>query len=98
MFHATMNFALGDEVEALREMVHRFAQDEIASRGRGAGCPGGCDRSPRSPSVGVIGDSHAVDHELAHRPSLCGATVPVAEPRRRPRPCGPERRSPGGAT
>ena len=30
MFHATMNFALGDEVEALREMVHRFAQDEIA--------------------------------------------------------------------
>ena len=25
-----MNFALGEEIEALREMVHRFAQDEIA--------------------------------------------------------------------
>lgn len=25
-----MNFALGEEIDALREMVHRFAQDEIA--------------------------------------------------------------------
>ncbi len=30
MFKASMNFALGEEIEALREMVHRFAQDEIA--------------------------------------------------------------------
>ena len=29
MFTATMNFALGDEVEALREMVHRWAQDRV---------------------------------------------------------------------
>lgn len=32
MFHAVMNFALGDEIEALREMTHRFAQDRIAPR------------------------------------------------------------------
>ena len=30
MFHASMNFGLPDEIEALREMVHRFAQDRIA--------------------------------------------------------------------
>ena len=30
MFSASMNFALGEEVEALRETVHRLAQDEIA--------------------------------------------------------------------
>ena len=30
MFHASMNFALGDEIEALREAVHRFAQARIA--------------------------------------------------------------------
>ena len=30
MFHASMNFALGDEIEALREAVHRFAQERIA--------------------------------------------------------------------
>lgn len=30
MFNASMNFALGDEVEALREMVHRWAQDRLA--------------------------------------------------------------------
>ena len=30
MFHASMNFALGEEIEALREMVHKFAQDRIA--------------------------------------------------------------------
>ena len=29
MFHAVMNFALGDEIEALREMTHRFAQERI---------------------------------------------------------------------
>jgi isovaleryl-CoA dehydrogenase len=29
MFTATMSFALGDEVEALREMVHRWAQDRV---------------------------------------------------------------------
>jgi len=27
MFHASMNFALGEEIEALREMVHKFAQE-----------------------------------------------------------------------
>ncbi|MBL4892501.1 MAG: isovaleryl-CoA dehydrogenase [Rhizobiaceae bacterium] len=32
MFHAVMNFALGEEIEALREMTHRFAQDKIAPR------------------------------------------------------------------
>ncbi|MFK5977594.1 MAG: isovaleryl-CoA dehydrogenase [Rhizobiaceae bacterium] len=32
MFHAVMNFALGEEIEALREMTHRFAQDRIAPR------------------------------------------------------------------
>jgi isovaleryl-CoA dehydrogenase len=29
MFTATMGFALGDEVEALRDMVHRWAQDRV---------------------------------------------------------------------
>jgi isovaleryl-CoA dehydrogenase len=32
MFDKTMRFGLGEEIEALREMVHRFAQDEIAPR------------------------------------------------------------------
>ena len=32
MFQAGMGFSLGEEIEALREMVHRFAQDEIAPR------------------------------------------------------------------
>ena len=32
MFNAGMNFALGEEIEALRGMVHRFAQDRIAPR------------------------------------------------------------------
>lgn len=32
MFTATMNFALGEEIEALRDMVHRFAQEQIAPR------------------------------------------------------------------
>ena len=30
MFNASMNFGLGDEAEALREMVHRWAQDRLA--------------------------------------------------------------------
>lgn len=30
MFHASMNFDLGEEIEALREMVHKFAQERIA--------------------------------------------------------------------
>ncbi|WP_424983172.1 isovaleryl-CoA dehydrogenase [Maritalea sp. S77] len=30
MFTTGMNFALGEDIEALREMVHRFAQDRIA--------------------------------------------------------------------
>ena len=30
MFYASMNFSLGDEVEALREAVHKFAQERIA--------------------------------------------------------------------
>ena len=29
MFNATMNFALGEEIEALREMVHRWAQERV---------------------------------------------------------------------
>ena len=32
MFTASMSFGLGDEIEALREMVHRFAQERIAPR------------------------------------------------------------------
>ena len=32
MFTTGMHFGLGDEVEALRETVHRFAQDKIAPR------------------------------------------------------------------
>ncbi|MEM8836856.1 MAG: isovaleryl-CoA dehydrogenase [Pseudomonadota bacterium] len=32
MFMHSMNFALGEEIEALRDMVHRFAQDEIAPK------------------------------------------------------------------
>ncbi|QBK30941.1 isovaleryl-CoA dehydrogenase [Roseitalea porphyridii] len=32
MFTATMNFALGEEIEALREMVQRFALERIAPR------------------------------------------------------------------
>ena len=30
MFHATMNFGLSEEIDALREATHRFAQDRIA--------------------------------------------------------------------
>ena len=30
MFSASMNFALGDDIEALREMVHRWSQDRLA--------------------------------------------------------------------
>ena len=30
MFNASMNFALGDEIEALRQTVHRWAQDRLA--------------------------------------------------------------------
>lgn len=30
MFTASMNFALGDDIEALRDMVHRWAQDRLA--------------------------------------------------------------------
>ncbi|MEM6986897.1 MAG: acyl-CoA dehydrogenase family protein, partial [Pseudomonadota bacterium] len=32
MFNASMNFALGDEIEALRDTVHRWAQDRVAPR------------------------------------------------------------------
>ncbi|MEL6475800.1 MAG: isovaleryl-CoA dehydrogenase [Pseudomonadota bacterium] len=32
MFNSGMNFALGEEIEALRDTVHRFAQDKIAPR------------------------------------------------------------------
>ena len=32
MFHASMNFALGEEVEAVRDTVHRFAQEKLAPR------------------------------------------------------------------
>jgi isovaleryl-CoA dehydrogenase len=32
MFNATLNFALGEEIEALREVTHRFVQDRIAPR------------------------------------------------------------------
>ncbi len=30
MFHASMNFALGEEIEALRAMVHAWAQERVA--------------------------------------------------------------------
>ncbi len=30
MFNAVMNFALGEDIEALRDMVHKFSQDQIA--------------------------------------------------------------------
>jgi isovaleryl-CoA dehydrogenase len=29
MFHATLNFALGDEIEAIREQTHRWAQERV---------------------------------------------------------------------
>ena len=32
MFHASMKFALGEEVEAVRETVRRFARDQLAPR------------------------------------------------------------------
>jgi len=32
VFHASMNFALGEEVEAVRDTVHRFAQEKLAPR------------------------------------------------------------------
>ncbi len=32
MFHSSMDFALGEEVEAVRETVHRFAQEKLAPR------------------------------------------------------------------
>ncbi len=30
MFNASLNFALGDDIEALRDLVHRWAQDRLA--------------------------------------------------------------------
>ena len=30
MFHASMNFGLSEDVDALRDVVHRFAQERIA--------------------------------------------------------------------
>jgi len=30
MFTASMNFACGEEIEALRDMVHRWAQERVA--------------------------------------------------------------------
>ncbi|MCF6305818.1 MAG: isovaleryl-CoA dehydrogenase [Rhodobacteraceae bacterium] len=30
MFYASMNFALGEDIEALRDMVHRWAQERVA--------------------------------------------------------------------
>ena len=32
MFDKEMNFNLGEEIDALRDMVRRFARDEIAPR------------------------------------------------------------------
>ena len=32
MFNASMNFGLGEEIDALRDMVQKFAADEIAPR------------------------------------------------------------------
>ena len=32
MFDKSMNFALGEDIDALREMVHRFARERIAPR------------------------------------------------------------------
>jgi len=32
VFHASMKFALGEEVEAVRDTVHRFAQEKLAPR------------------------------------------------------------------
>ena len=32
MFDKSMNFALGEEIDALRDMVRRFAQERIAPR------------------------------------------------------------------
>ena len=32
MFHASMNFALGEEVDAVRDTVHRFAQEKLGPR------------------------------------------------------------------
>ena len=34
MFDAVMNFNLGEEIDALRETVRRFAAEEIAQIGR----------------------------------------------------------------
>ena len=34
MFDKSMNFALGEDIDALRDMVRRFAQDKIAPRAR----------------------------------------------------------------
>ena len=30
MFNATMQFDLGEDINALRDMVHRWAQDRVA--------------------------------------------------------------------
>ncbi|MEZ5479279.1 MAG: isovaleryl-CoA dehydrogenase [Thiolinea sp.] len=32
MFHASLNFALGEEIDAIRDTVHRFAQEKLAPR------------------------------------------------------------------
>ncbi|MCR9123820.1 MAG: isovaleryl-CoA dehydrogenase [Phyllobacteriaceae bacterium] len=64
MFTATMNFALGEEIEALRDMVHRFAQEQIAPR---AAEIDATNRFPRDlmPKMGELG--------------LHGITVPEAD-------------------
>ena len=80
MFTTGMSFALGDEIEALREMVHRFAQEKIAPRAAEI------DQSntfPRDlwPEMGALG--------------LLGITVAGRARRRRPRLPRPLRRDGG---
>jgi len=54
MFTATMNFALGEEIEALREMVQRFALERIAPRAAGIDAD---NAFPRDlwPELGALG-------------------------------------------
>ena len=45
MFNATMQFDLGEDVNALREMVHRWAQERAVLVGLAARLVGGADRT-----------------------------------------------------
>jgi isovaleryl-CoA dehydrogenase len=64
MFTTGMTFALGEDVEALRDMVHRFAQDKIAPRAAEIDATNKFPRDlwPELGKLGLLGITADEDH------------------------------------